>query len=91
MRYALSVGASVAALLSLCLPVSAAEDASPGTAQVPTAAAPAEKPPELTQEERAEKEARMACKAKICKFIATAWSTASPYHRRPEPPRNALR
>ena len=71
MRYAHSVGASVAAVLSLCLPVSAAEDASPGTAQVPTAAAPAEKPPELTQEERAEKEARMACKAKICKIIAT--------------------
>jgi len=57
MRYAISVGASVAALLSLCVPISAAEEANP--------------PAELTQEEKAEKEARMACKAKICDIIAT--------------------
>jgi hypothetical protein len=64
MRYAISVGASVAALLSLCVPISAAKEANP-------AAAAPEKPPELTQEEKAEKEARMACKAKICEIIAT--------------------
>src|SRR5262249_25484813 len=66
MRYAISVGASVAALLSLCVPISAAEEANP-------AAAAPEKPPELTQEEKAEKEARMACKAKICDIIATSF------------------
>jgi len=64
MRYAISVGASVAALLSLCVPISAAEEANP-------AAAAPEKPAELTQEEKAEKEARMACKAKICDIIPT--------------------
>jgi hypothetical protein len=64
MRYAISVGVSVVALLSLCVPISAAEEANP-------AAAAREKPPELTQEEKAEKEARMACKAKICEIIAT--------------------
>ena len=61
MRYAISVGASVAALLSLCVPISAAEEANP-------AAAAPEKP---AGEEKAEKEARMACKAKICDIIAT--------------------
>jgi len=64
MRYAISVGVSVVALLSLCVPISAAEEANP-------AAAAPEKPPELTQEEKAEKEARMACKAKICDIIPT--------------------
>ena len=64
MRYAISVGASVAALLSLCVPISAAEDANPG-------ATVSQKPRELTQEEKAEKEARMACKAKICDIIPT--------------------
>jgi hypothetical protein len=53
MKYVLSVGASVATLPSLCVGISAAEGTSPGTAQGPTAAAPAEKPPELTQEEKA--------------------------------------
>jgi hypothetical protein len=55
MRRALSLSASVAALLLLCLPVSAAEETNPG-------AASAEKPPELTPEEKAEKETRKACK-----------------------------
>ena len=64
MKRTLSLCASVAALLLLWLPASAAEDANPGTAS-------AEKPPELTQEEKTEKEARMACKAKICEIIAT--------------------
>jgi len=64
MRYAISVGVSVVALLSLCVPISAAEEAN-------AAVAAPQKPPELTQEEKAEKEARMACKAKICEIIAT--------------------
>jgi hypothetical protein len=64
MRRALSLSAAVAALLLLYVPVSAAEDANPD-------AASAEKPPGLTPEEKAEKEARKACKAKICEIIAT--------------------
>ena len=64
MRRALSLAATVAALLSLCLPVSAAEDTNPAMAS-------AAKPPELTPEEKAEKEARKACKAKICEVVAS--------------------
>jgi hypothetical protein len=64
MRQTLDLAASVAALLLLlCLSVSAAEDTNPGAAQAPE--------PKLTQEEKAEKEARQACKAKICEIIAT--------------------
>jgi hypothetical protein len=64
MSRALSLSAAVAALLLLYVPVSAAEDANPD-------AASAERPPGLTPEEKAEKEARKACKAKICEIIAT--------------------
>jgi hypothetical protein len=64
MTRALSLAATVAALLWLCPPVSAAEDTNPGTAS-------AAKPPELTPEEKAEKEVRKACKAKICEIVAS--------------------
>jgi hypothetical protein len=73
MRRAIIGAASVAALLA-CLPAFAAEEAQPSEA----ARAPAEStPPEasakrtLTPEELAEKEARKACKMKICDIIAT--------------------
>ncbi len=47
-------------------------DAQPATGQAPAAtAAPAEAKRELTPEEKAEKEARKACKMKICDIIAT--------------------
>jgi hypothetical protein len=71
MRHTLSLAASVATLLLVCPSAFAAEDTGIGAAQPPAAATPAEKQPELTPEEKAEKEARKACKAKICDIIAT--------------------
>jgi len=63
--------AAVAALLLVCPSAFAAEDTGAGATQPPAAATPAEKKRELTPEEKAEKEARKACKAKICDIIAT--------------------
>jgi hypothetical protein len=71
MRYALSLAGLLAAVSGLSLPASAAEDTSPTAPPPPAATAPAEKQPGLTPEEKAEKEARKACKAKICDIIAT--------------------
>ncbi len=71
MKQMLRLAASVVALLSVCLPVSAAEDTNHETPPPQAGAAAAEKPPELTPDEKAEKEARKACKAKICETIAT--------------------
>jgi hypothetical protein len=72
MRHALSLVVLVATLLTFSLAVAGAEDAKPGLTQPSAATAPAEKkPPELTPEEKAEKEARKACKTKICDIIAT--------------------
>jgi hypothetical protein len=75
MRRAIIGAASVAALFA-CLPVFAAEDAGTNATQ-PSEAPPAPGAPEasakrpLTPEELAEKEARKACKMKICDIIAT--------------------
>jgi hypothetical protein len=77
-----TVNFAAAALLLACLPAFAAEEsgtpAAPAPeATAPQAAAPAEggapaaKEPELSPEEKAEKEARKACKAKICDILAT--------------------
>jgi hypothetical protein len=71
MRYALSLAGLLAAVSGLSLPASAAEDTSPTAPPPPAATAPAEKQPGLTPEEKAEKEARKACKAEICDIIAT--------------------
>ena len=71
MKQMLRLAASVVALLLVCLPVSAAEDTNHETPPPQAGAAAAEKPPELTPDEKAEKEARKACKAKICEIIAT--------------------
>jgi hypothetical protein len=71
MRYALSLAALLAAVSGLSLPASAAEDTSATSPAPPAVTAPGEKQPELTPEEKAEKEARKACKAKICDIIAT--------------------
>jgi hypothetical protein len=71
MRHALGLAASFAALLLVCSSAFAAEGTGAGAAQPPAATTPAEKERELTPEERAEKEARKACKAKICDIIAT--------------------
>jgi hypothetical protein len=58
-------------LLAASLPTSA-EDTSPpaSPAETPTPAADANKPA-MTPEERAEREARKACKVKICDILAT--------------------
>jgi hypothetical protein len=66
MRRALNLAGSVASIVLLCVPISAAQDADSGAAPPPTA-----KARELTPEEKAEKEAREAGKAKICEIIAT--------------------
>ncbi|HEV7462547.1 MAG TPA: hypothetical protein VGN85_01345 [Methyloceanibacter sp.] len=83
MRHTVSFAASFAALMIVCLPAFAAEETGAGTAPpgeaaapaagtTPSAAAtPAAKEPVLTQEEKAEKEARKACKIKICDILAT--------------------
>jgi len=71
MRYALSLAALLAAVSGLSLPASAAEDTSATSPAPPAVTAAGEKQPELTPEEKAEKEARKACKAKICDIIAT--------------------
>jgi hypothetical protein len=78
MKHAPSLLAAATAVLALCASAFAAEDgtpqgdAQPATGQVPAAtAAPAEAKRELTPEEKAEKEARKACKMKICDIIAT--------------------
>ena len=76
MRRAIIGAASVAALFA-CLPVLAAEDAGTNATQPSEAASPSGGAPEtatkreLTPEELAEKEARKACKMKICDIIAT--------------------
>jgi hypothetical protein len=76
MRRAIIGAASVAALFA-CLPVLAAEDAGTNATQPSEAASPSGGAPEtatkreLTPEELAEKEARKACKKKICDIIAT--------------------
>ena len=80
MRQTVSLAASFAALLIASLPAFAAEETSTSAAQpseatpsatAPSAATPAEKERELTPEEKAEKEARKACKIKICDILAT--------------------
>ena len=78
MKHALVLLAATTAMLALGASAFAAEDgtpqgdAQPATGQVPAAtAAPAEAKRELTPEEKAEKEARKACKMKICDIIAT--------------------
>ncbi len=82
MRYTMSLAASFAALLLASLPAFAAEETGAATEQPGAAAAPAEgttpaagtaaaKEPELTPEEKTEKEARKACKIKICDILAT--------------------
>jgi hypothetical protein len=63
MKYTVKLAA--AALLLGCLPAFAAEEG--GTPASPAAA----KEPELTPEEKAEKDSRKACKAKICDILAT--------------------
>jgi hypothetical protein len=65
MTRTLSLAGSVARMVLLCVPVSAAQDTDSSATPAATA------PPELTPEEKAEKEARKACKAKICDIIAT--------------------
>ena len=76
MRRATIGTASVAALFA-CLPVFAAEDAGTNAPQPSEAASPSGGAPDasakrtLTPEELAEKEARKACKMKICDIIAT--------------------
>jgi hypothetical protein len=80
------VTSALIALLAMPHLVFAAEEggtpASPAPeAAAPQAAAPAEggappaKEPELTPEEKAEKDARKACKAKICDILATREET----------------
>ena len=78
MKHALVLLAATTAMLALGASAFSAEDgaaegeAQPATGQVPAAtAAPAEAKRELTPEEKAEKEARKACKMKICDIIAT--------------------
>jgi hypothetical protein len=71
MRHTFGLAVSVAALLLVCPSAFAAEDTDAGATQPPTATTPAEAKRELTPEEKAEKEARKACKAKICDIIAT--------------------
>lgn len=78
MKHALILLAAATAMLALGASAFSAEDgaaegeAQPATGQVPAAtAAPAEAKRELTPEEKAEKEARKACKMKICDIIAT--------------------
>jgi hypothetical protein len=71
MRHTVGLAASFATLLLLCPSAFATEDTGTGAPQPPAATSPAEKKRELTPEEKAEKEARQACKAKICDIIAT--------------------
>lgn len=58
-------------LLAASLPTFAEDTSAPASpAETPTPAADANKP-EMTPEERAEREARKACKVKICDILAT--------------------
>ena len=58
-------------LLAGSLPTFAEDTSAPASpAETPTPAADANKP-EMTPEERAEREARKACKVKICDILAT--------------------
>lgn len=58
-------------LLAASLPTFAEDPSTPASpAETPTPAADANKP-EMTPEERAEREARKACKVKICDILAT--------------------
>lgn len=63
--------AALPVLLTLCLSASAAEDAQPPASQTEPNPAAAPKEPELTPEEKAEKEARKACKVEICGILAS--------------------
>ncbi|MGE5261423.1 MAG: hypothetical protein ACM3MH_11165 [Actinomycetota bacterium] len=79
MRHTVSLPVEVAALLVSLVAAAAAEDSATPTSPVPNSsvAAPAEGSPsaedkrELTPEEKAEKEARKACKKSICDILAT--------------------
>jgi hypothetical protein len=71
MRDATSLASAFATLLLVGSFAIAAENTGAGAAQPPAATTPADKARELTPEEKAEKEARKACKAKICDIIAT--------------------
>jgi hypothetical protein len=73
MKRMILCAAMIAALLADA-PASTAEDAATGAAQPSTVAPPAEDADAkrvLTPEEQAEKDARKACKQKICDIIAT--------------------
>ncbi len=78
MKHALSLHAAALVILVPVAIARAADDgAAQGEAQPPAQQAPApagasEPKRELTPEEKAEKEARKACKAKICDIIATS-------------------
>jgi hypothetical protein len=63
--------AALAALLVLSFSARAAEEPQPPATQGEATPAEAAKEPELTPEEKAEKEARKACKAEICDIFAT--------------------
>jgi len=72
MRLAVKLAAAFAALVIAGLSASAAEEGGTQSAPSAEAATPdAAKPRVLTPEELAEKEARKACKMKICDIIAT--------------------
>lgn len=77
MRHVRSPLSAATALLALAPFALAAEagraegETQPGAVEAPAAAAPAEGKRVLTPEELAEKEARKACKTKICDIIAT--------------------
>lgn len=75
MKYTVGLAALFAALSIACSPAFAAEETGGGAAQPAEAAPAAEATPakarELTQEEKAEKEARKACKVKICDILTT--------------------
>ena len=70
MKLALSKLAAATVFLVFGAFAGATEDDTAGTPQ-PSSASQAETKRELTPEERAEKEARKACKAEICDIIAT--------------------
>ena len=69
MRYTTSL--VLAAILLGSSPLALAEDAKPSAAPALEAPSPPAKARELTPEEKAEKEARKACKVKICDIITT--------------------